>query len=807
MKTKFKKSITISLALIICCVCIFGILSNSTIITFAAETQEINDGDNEEQKIYSNATLEDNFVDDTVLVVMADRENENASESIASVSMEYDFSDIGCYAVEELTKLSTEIIEAQKAVSSESINSTDMGIAADETRVDEDDFKKILSLKLEQHGKTNVLSAIDTLEKRSDILYAGPDYIYELETENVSLNSSDPRVSEQWAINKIGLPTMWNKTTGSNDVKVGVLDTGIDSSHPELSNNVNRILSRDFTGSDTLIVTTPTDLNGHGTHVAGIIAADGNDGNGIAGVCWDVDIISLRVFDAGGSGTTSSVTRAVDFAASNNIDILNYSGGGYGNDGALRQAIDNYSGLFVCAAGNDGLNTDSQPHYPSAHNDLNNLISVGASTSGDKRATQADGWSKGSNYGKNSVDLFAPGDKILSTYPVNKGSYATLSGTSMATPYVTGVAALILSQYPDMSSGVLKANILEGVKTLSALNNLCVTGGRLNAASELKVLNTSIVSKSNGVWTIKVTNPTDSAVDVVYNTKMCNGNDAKNWEGLVNIETFNLVAHGSKTVTVSENVFATHIAFSYIEGSTRYITYSDQLNTNGTLSSYFAKSTAHDYNGLSIIGKDGNTWLIKITNIYPQRRKIEYNLKMCFPGNASGWTDALTDLKSFYLNSGDSKVVEITENAFATTIAVSYIYGTSRAIKYADNLNANTTMSVYGNNIMPVYLRLENVGSGWKIKITNPSTQGLTVYYNSKMCNFNDAKNWTGLKDVNEDGVYIGPGSSKTVTITSNWFATSVTVSYVINGKRYISYANGLNGGGGISVNYNTVNA
>ena len=828
MNSKSNKKFLAVSTLFISGILAFLSLSNTGIVVHAETTSAIHETvETPINKIYSNATIEDEFIDDTVIVVMSDdnvgsdivvmSDNNVVSEntagmSIANVDDIKDFSGICCSEVINLTQYSSEFIMSNTLISDFSIANVN-GFVPQSNKIDTVDFKVILSLKLEHPGKQNVLDAIDKLEQRDDVLYAGPDYIYTIEEGTTAVYSNDEHVSDQWAIDRINLPELWAQTVGDENITVGILDTGIDSSHPELQNNINGELSRDFTGSSTVIVTNPTDPNGHGTHVAGIIGADGNDGVGIAGICWDVSLASLRVFDSTGSGSTSSLTRAVDFAASQGIDILNYSGGGNGNDAALRQAIDNYDGLFVCAAGNNDRNVDDEPHYPSNHNDLNNLISVGAIKSNDQRPTVDDwgkdrnGNSQGSNYGNKSVDIFAPGDQILSTYPINKGSYTMSSGTSMATPHVTGIAALYLSLYPDMSAGVLKANILEGVEKLSSLTNLCVTGGLLNAASELKVLNTSIIDKNNGIWTIKVTNPTDSSVDVIYNTRMCFGDDAKNWKGLINIETFKLSAHSSKNVTVSEYGLATHIAFSYIDGNTRYNTYSDQLNTNGSLSSYFTKNTAYDYNGLSIIGKNGSIWRIKITNVYSQRMKVEYNAKMCFSGDASGWTGALTDIMSFYLNSGDSKEVEITENWTATTIAVSYIYGTSRTIKYADNLNANTTMSVHGNNILPVYLRLKNWGSGWKINITNPSTQGLTVYFNSKMCNLADAKNWTGLKNVDNNGVYIGPGGSKTVTITPNWFATSVTVSYVANGKRYISYANNLTSGGGISVSYNTVDA
>lgn len=573
MNIKSNKKFLALIPLFISGVFAFSSLSDTGIVVQAETTSDIYEKvETPINKIYSDATIEDEFVDDTVIVVM-DNSNvasdimvmsednggikNTADMSIGKQSDVKDFSEISCREVINLTQYSSEVIRSNTLISNFSVANVN-SVEAQSKKIDTVNFKVILSLKLEHSGKQNVLDAIDKLEQRDDVFYVGPDYIYTIEEGTSAVYSYDERVDDQWAIERIKVPELWAQTVGDENITVGVLDTGIDSSHPELQNNINGELSRDFTGSSTVIVTNPSDPNGHGTHVAGIIGADGDNGVGIAGVCWDISLVSLRVFDSNGDGTTSSVTRAVDFAASQNIDILNYSGGGDGNDAALRQAIDNYNGLFVCAAGNNDRNVDEKPHYPSGHNDLNNLISVGAIKSNDERPTVND-WGKdregkpqGSNYGNESVDIFAPGDHILSTYPVDLGGYRTLGGTSMATPYVTGIAALYLSMYPDMNAGILKANILEGAEKLSSLTNLCVTGGLLNAASELKFLNTSIIEKNNGIWTIKVTNPTDSAVDVIYNTKMCFGDDAKKWEGLIDIETFKLSAHSSKNVTVSE---------------------------------------------------------------------------------------------------------------------------------------------------------------------------------------------------------------------------------------------------------------
>ena len=205
------------------------------------------------------------------------------------------------------------------------------------------------------------------------------------------------------------------------------------------------------------------DLSGHGTHVAGIIGAQGNNEIGISGVAWNIRLVSLRVFDSNGYGYLSDVKRAIDFATNENIPILNYSGGSSSDHNGCKKAIENYPGLFVCAAGNDNQDNDSHGYFPGNYN-FDNLISVGAININGNRPTslqwQVDenGKPQGSNYGATTVDIFAPGDTIVSTVPTSVYSkgYVRYEGTSMATPHVTGVAALMLSINPNLTPQQIK---------------------------------------------------------------------------------------------------------------------------------------------------------------------------------------------------------------------------------------------------------------------------------------------------------------------------------------------------------------
>ncbi len=328
---------------------------------------------------------------------------------------------------------------------------------------------------------------------------------------------NDTSFGSLWGLNNTGqsggradadidAPEAWNITTGSSSVVVGVIDTGVDYTHPDLQANIWRnpgevagngvdddgngfvddLHGYDFANNDA----TPMDDNGHGTHVAGTIGGRGNNGAGVTGVNWNTSIMALKFLGANGSGSTSNAVRAVNYATmmSNvydvNVRVLNNSWGGGGYSQALSDAIvasNNAGILFVAAAGNETANTDSTPHYPSNYTAAN-IISV-ASTD------RNDNLSSFSNYGATTVDLAAPGSSIYST--VNGGGYATYSGTSMAAPHVAGVAALAWAYNPNATVAQVKQAILGGVDQVAALGGKVVTGGRLNAYNTLQLLGAS----------------------------------------------------------------------------------------------------------------------------------------------------------------------------------------------------------------------------------------------------------------------------------------------------------------------------
>ncbi|MBQ4101275.1 MAG: S8 family serine peptidase [Oscillospiraceae bacterium] len=366
-------------------------------------------------------------------------------------------------------------------------------------------YNMFLTLKLKKADKENVLRAIRILERRSDVLSADPNYYQYLYTE---VNTNDPYGS-QWAADMIDLPSAWGESMGNPEVLVGVIDSGIDITHPDLAGKVRTDLSVNFVhdGTDG---TSCTDFIGHGTHVAGIIAAIANNNKGIAGTAPNVKLVSLKVFkettlirNSMIIGDSDDVALAVEYATRANIDILNFSGGSDTFNPGLATAIAEFDGLFVCAAGNDGKNNDSENICFPANYAHDNIIAVGSCNERDSVAVN-------SNYGLANVDLFAPGTNVISCYPVNKCSsgscasgthisngYHTLSGTSMATPFVTGTVALIYSRHPGTPPTSIKSRIMNNVTESSEYHGKCVSGGRLNAYHALHTHSLSYINTNN----------------------------------------------------------------------------------------------------------------------------------------------------------------------------------------------------------------------------------------------------------------------------------------------------------------------
>lgn len=425
-----------------------------------------------EEKVFCKATVAEDFSEDRIIVVL-----NNSTSLMLSTYSALDFPEISCDSVIDLTNGICEMLKNQTTTRESVTEYSKM-------TVDSNKFHQILCITLQTPGKENVLNAIAELEKRDDLLYVSPDYFGHGDSDEVEY---DEYFDEQWAIEAISLPLAWDLETGNETIYVGVMDSGISGNHPDLANMVDVSRSRFFTGGYSNALTSLSDVNGHGTHVAGIIGAQLNS-TGVVGVTQNVKLVSLMIMDSELRFLYSDAINAITYAATAGISVLNLSGSGSDYSYELLYAIQNFPGTFVCSAGNDDNNNDLISRYP-ANFELENLISVGASNSYDEK-------SDFSNYGKETVDIFAPGSNILSCYPVNlctngrhdtrktvhfDDGYHIISGTSMAAPYVTGVVAMMLSECPNLSPALIKSKILNSCDLRTALSDYCVSGGRINA--------------------------------------------------------------------------------------------------------------------------------------------------------------------------------------------------------------------------------------------------------------------------------------------------------------------------------------
>jgi subtilisin family serine protease len=348
-------------------------------------------------------------------------------------------------------------------------------------------------------------AAAAALETDPAVDYAEPDWLYW-----PTATPNDPSFGAQWNMTTIGAPQAWNGTTGSSAVKVGIVDTGIDLEHPDLLANLDPARGRDFIGScptgsysvSTCGDSVPDDESGHGTHVAGIAGAVGNNGTAVAGVNWTTDLIAERVCGPvvpGGSVScpSSAISAGITDAAARGARVINLSLGGSSLSPTMEDAIRAAPNVVVVtAAGNGdsqgvGLNLDTPGvnDYPCELPEAN-VVCVAATT-------RSDGLASYSNYGAGSVELGAPGGgtptgSVASepgvTSTGNGGGTTSMQGTSMAAPHVSGAAALMLSVAPDASLAQLRSALMSGAHPLPALSGRTTSGGRLDLPGALTAI-------------------------------------------------------------------------------------------------------------------------------------------------------------------------------------------------------------------------------------------------------------------------------------------------------------------------------
>lgn len=355
-----------------------------------------------------------------------------------------------------------------------------------------------------------VSALVEYVEPNFEIEADLPDFrpVFDRGDQPGVASPNDPHFADQWALNNEGLNggkkradidglKAWATTKGSDKVVVAVLDTGVDYTHSDLANNMWVRPDNVPEYSDAQLGTfndrygfnaqdnqsDPMDDNGHGTHCAGVIGAEGDNEIGIAGINWTVKIMPLKFLGRGGFGTTKDAIEAINYAIDRkkkgvNIRVISASWGSTQRSKALEDAI-RAAGengiLFVAAAGNNGTDNDKRPHFPSNY-DLPNVISVAA-------LDNSDALSSFSNFGAKSVHVAAPGRDIVSTWL--KDSYREASGTSMATPHVSGIAALVIANDPQITVEKLRKKLLVSVDPIDILNGRIFAAGRINAAKAL----------------------------------------------------------------------------------------------------------------------------------------------------------------------------------------------------------------------------------------------------------------------------------------------------------------------------------
>jgi len=403
-----------------------------------------------------------------------------------------------------------ELLIKFKTASASSINSVIEGLKA--TILNHFRMTDVYHVRLPEN--LTLTAALDLLRNNAQVEYAEPNYIYNI---GAPTTPNDPLFNELWGLHNTGqtggtldadidAPQAWDIRTGNRSIVVAVIDTGVDYTHVDLTANMWRNPGEtaneidddlngyvdDIYGIDTFNSDAdPYDDHGHGTHCSGTIGAVGNNSIGVTGVNWNVSIMALKFLSSDGWGYTDDAIECIEYAimmkTAHNVNarVLSNSWGGGSYSQALYDAIDAAGAsnmLFVAAAGNYGTNNDLLPFYPASY-DLNNIISVAATDHNDDLA----GFS---SWGFSSVDVGAPGDNILSTVPTN--AYGWYSGTSMATPHVSGLAALVLDRHPSYTYTRLRTRILSTVDTLSSLTGKVLTGGRINAWSALTTTDVSM---------------------------------------------------------------------------------------------------------------------------------------------------------------------------------------------------------------------------------------------------------------------------------------------------------------------------
>ena len=637
---------------------------------------------------------------------------------------------------------------------------------------------------------TDVIAAARHFSNQPGVLYAEPNWKL---NNNAISNDTNYTNGSLWGMESDDSPLnigpagttsafgsqaeeAWNAGyTGSSNIVVGIIDEGIDINHPDLASNIwvnpyevagngvdddnngyiDDMNGWDFFYDDNTVYNAGEDS--HGTHVAGTIGGVGGNGVGVAGVNWDVSMISAKFLGPGG-GYTSDAVRAVDYLTDLktrhgiNIVASNNSWGGGGYSQALHDAILRHAKadiLFVAAAGNSTSNNDATISYPSNYSTLSGTVNESAASYEGVIAvasiTSAGAISSFSSYGATTVDIGAPGSSIISTVPNN--SYATYSGTSMATPHVTGAIALYASKYPDASAEQIRNAILATATPTTALVGKTLTGGRLNVSAaldynstptpSLSVSDASVTEGNSGTQTATytVTLSAASASSVTVNYATANGTATAGSDYVAGSGTLTFApGETSKTIAVTVNgdtTFESNETYFVNLSSPSGATLSDSQGT-GTIVNDDANPVGVRINDVSLTEGNRNTRsaTFTITLTSPLSTAVTVNYATA-NGSATAGSDYNSTSGSVRIRAGrTSATVSVTvigdrtaESNETFFVNLTSVTGTS----ILDGQGVGTILNDDGtgtNGIMNGFSWLQEVWSGVAVSLNNSNIPG-----------------------------------------------------------------------------------
>jgi len=515
---------------------------------------------------------------------------------------------------------------------------------------------------------------------------------------------NDPSYPQLWGLNNTGqtggtpdadidAPEAWDIQTGNPNLVIGVIDSGVDYTHPDLVGNIwtnpgetagdgidndsngyiDDVRGWDFANNDN----NPMDVNGHGTHVSGTIAAKGNNSVGVTGVAWNAKIMPLKFLSDSGPGSTSNAILALNYATAKGVKLTNNSWGGGSYSQGLYDAINTagqQGALFIAGAGNTSKNNDITPFYPASYN-LSNIISVASTDHNDALSIFKNG---GSHYGLTSVDLGAPGSQIYSTTP--GGNYASYYGTSMASPHVAGGAALVWSQNPTWTAQQVKNRLLQTTDAIPALSGRTVSGGRLNLYNALAPADTTPPTASSF-------SPADNATGVGVSANL-----VINFSEAIQKGTGNLVIKELSDNSVVETIAVT-AANVTVSGSQLTIDPTANLAEGTDYYVEIANGAIKDIAGNNYAGITGNsTW--NFTTVAPGDTTPPTAISFSPADNATG-VGVLDNLvinfsEAIQIGAGIIVIKKLSDNSVVESLGVTAANGTVSATGSQVTINPST---------------------------------------------------------------------------------------------------------------------